>query len=137
LRHPAANNERSTGLFLAMGYHDALLRRLRVAHAERAQVMAHALHTHLPQVAFATVPGASSYWLAFPAAVDTRVLAAAAARRGVLIEPGDVFFADAAAAPRHYARLGFASIATDRIEPGLAELAAACAETFTSTTSRR
>ena len=29
LRHPAANNERSVGLFLAMGHHDALLRRLR------------------------------------------------------------------------------------------------------------
>ena len=137
LRHPAANNERSTALFLAMGYHDALLRRLRVAHAERAQVMAHALRAHLPHVAFATVPGASSCWLAFPPPADTRVLAAVAARRGVLVEPGDVFFADAAAAPRHYARLGFASIATDRIERGVAELAAACAETFTSTTSRR
>ena len=137
LRHPAANNERSTGLFLAMGYHDALLRRMRVAHAERAQVMAHALREHLPDVAFATVPGASSYWLAFAPPIDTRTLAGAAARRGVLIEPGDVFFADAAAAPRHYARLGFASIATDRIEPGVAELAAACSETFMSTTSRR
>jgi GntR family transcriptional regulator/MocR family aminotransferase len=136
LRHPAANNERSTGLFLAMGYHDALLRRLRVAHAERAQVMAHALRQHLPDVTFATVPGASSCWLGFPPAVDTRVLARAAARRGVLIEPGDVFFADAATAPRTFARLGFASIATDRIDGGVAALAAACAETFTSTTSR-
>ena len=43
LRHPAANNERSVGLFLAMGHHDALLRRLRQAYAERSQLVAAAL----------------------------------------------------------------------------------------------
>lgn len=37
LRHPAANNQRSAALFLAMGYHDALLRRLRRACAERSE----------------------------------------------------------------------------------------------------
>jgi GntR family transcriptional regulator/MocR family aminotransferase len=126
LRHPAANNERSAGLFLAMGYHDALLRRLRQAYAERAQVMAHALREHLPGVSFATVPGASSYWLRFDSGVDTRLLASGALERGVLIEPGDVFFADAA--PRPYARLGFAAIATERIEPGIAALADAYAQ---------
>ena len=137
LRHPAANNERSTGLFLAMGYHDALLRRLRQAYAERAQVMAHALRRHLPGVTFATVPGASSYWLRFDPAVDTRALAQAAARRGVLIEPGEVFFADAIEPPCQHARLGFASIATERIEPGVAELAAAHAELPVTTTTGR
>jgi GntR family transcriptional regulator/MocR family aminotransferase len=128
LRHPAANNERSTALFLAMGYHDALLRRLRQAYAERSALMAQALREHLPGVAFSTVPGASSFWLRFDPCVDTRALAQVAARRGVLIEPGDVFFAHDAEASRHYARLGFASIAPERIEPGLSELAAACAE---------
>jgi GntR family transcriptional regulator/MocR family aminotransferase len=129
LRHPAANNERSVALFLAMGYHDALLRRLRQTYAERAQIVATALARHLPYVAFRTVAGASSFWLKFPDGVDTRALAAAAERNGVLIEPGDVFFAADSvgkSAPRNYARLGFASIATERIEPGLATLAAAC-----------
>ena len=129
LRHPAANNERSVALFLAMGYHDALLRRLRRTYAERSPLLAEALARHLPQVAFHTVPGASSFWLEFPASVDTRALAAAAQRHGVLIEPGDVFFAaEALSAPRNYARLGFASIATERIEPGVAALARAYAE---------
>jgi GntR family transcriptional regulator/MocR family aminotransferase len=125
LRHPAANNERSVGLFLAMGYHDALLRRLKQTHAERAPAVAAALSRHLPQVAFRTVAGASSFWLRFPDAVDTRAVATAAERRGALIEVGDVFFA-ADLPPRNYARLGFASIATERIEPGLSALAAAC-----------
>jgi GntR family transcriptional regulator/MocR family aminotransferase len=131
LRHPAANNERSVGLFLAMGYHDALLRRLTRTYAERAPVVASALERYLPDVTFRTVAGASSFWLRFPESVNTRALAAAAILNGVLIEPGDVFFAaDSLAkyAPKNYARLGFASIATDRIEPGIAALAAAYAQ---------
>jgi len=132
LRHPAANNERSVGLFLAMGYHDALLRRLRQGYAVRSQRMAAALSAHLPDATFTTAAGASSYWLRFPAHVDTRTLAAEAAQRGVLIEPGDVFF-DAATdeqVPRNYARLGFASIDVSRIEPGIAALAAAYAVAY-------
>jgi len=130
LRHPAANNERSVGLFLAMGYHDALLRRLRQAYAERSQRMAAALATQLPDVTFTTVAGASSYWLRFPGHVDTRSLAREAAHLGVLIEPGDVFFDPNAAepVPFNYARLGFASIDVARIEPGLATLALARAK---------
>jgi GntR family transcriptional regulator/MocR family aminotransferase len=132
LRHPAANNERSVGLFLAMGYHDALLRRLRQAYVGRSQRMAAALSAHLPQVTFTTAAGASSYWLLFPAHVDTRALAADAAQRGVLIEPGDVFFAAATGeeVPRNHARLGFASIDASRIEPGIAALAAAYAAAY-------
>jgi GntR family transcriptional regulator/MocR family aminotransferase len=124
LRHPAANNERSVGLFLAMGYHDALLRRLKRTYAERAPLVAHALSRHLPDVVFHTVAGASSFWLRFPERIDTRTLAAAAQREGVLIEPGDIFFG-ADRPPRNYARLGFASIATEKIEAGIAALAAA------------
>jgi len=128
LRHPAANNERSAALFLAMGYHDALLRRVKQSCAERAAVLVDALARHLPGVAFRTVPGASSVWLSFGDGVDTRALAARAARRGVLIEPGDVFFAPDGEVPQGYARLGFAAIATARIEAGIAALAAAHAE---------
>jgi GntR family transcriptional regulator/MocR family aminotransferase len=134
LRHPAANNERSVGLFLAMGYHDALLRRLRQAYAERAQRMAAALSAHLPQVRFRTVAGASSFWLRFPEHVDTRAVAEQAAALGVLIEPGDVFF-DANArepVPLNYARLGFASIDSARIDPGIATLATACSRVTAS-----
>ena len=128
LRHPAANNERSVGLFLAMGHHDALLRRLRQSYAERSRIVADALSRHLPQVVFSTVAGASSFWLRFPDDVDTRTVAQEAARLGVLIEPGDVFFDATSGAPPpvNYARLGFASIDAARIDPGIATLAAAC-----------
>jgi GntR family transcriptional regulator / MocR family aminotransferase len=126
LRHPAANNERSVGLFLAMGHHDALLRRLRRAYAERSELVRASLQAHMPGVRFTTVSGASSFWLRFPDATDTRALADEAARLGVLIEPGDVFFApEAGAVPKNYARLGFASIDGARIDPGIETLAAA------------
>ena len=80
LRHPAANNERSVGLFLAMGYHDALLRRRKQTYADRSQRMAvaSALAAHLPQVDVhdgrrrVVVSGCAS-----PSGVDTRALAAA------------------------------------------------------------
>lgn len=121
LRHPAANNERSVGLFLAMGHHDALLRRLRQSYAERSQLMAAALAAHLPGVRFSTVSGASSFWLRFADGVDTRALAEAAARLGVLIEPGDVFF-HGAPPPRRAFRLGYASIESKAIEPGIRRL---------------
>jgi GntR family transcriptional regulator/MocR family aminotransferase len=49
------------------------------------------------------------------------LLAAAARAQGVVIESGDVFSMDAAAT-RHCFRLGFSSIRTDRIEPGIARL---------------
>jgi GntR family transcriptional regulator/MocR family aminotransferase len=116
-------------LFLAMGYHDALLRRLRHAYADRAQRVAEALRAHLPGVAFTTVAGASSFWLRFPEQGDTRRVADEAAKLGVLIEPGDVFFCAShdGGVPSNYARLGFASIDATRIAPGIAALATACA----------
>lgn len=121
LRHPAANNERSVGLFLAMGYHDALLLRLGHAYAERARIAVDALARHLPEVAHARYAGGSSLWLRFPENVDTRALAAAAESEGVLIEPGDIFFSETA--PAHFVRLGFSSIPAERIAGGIERLA--------------
>jgi hypothetical protein len=40
-------------------------------------------------------------------------------------------------APRNYARLGFASIATERVEPGVATLARAYAEVAVSHAAAR
>ena len=45
-----------------------------------------------------------------------------AAERGILIEPGDVFFL-CDDPPRKSFRLGFSSIPVDRIEPGVQTLA--------------
>jgi GntR family transcriptional regulator/MocR family aminotransferase len=119
LRHPPANNQRTVALFLADGHHDALLRRLSQLYKERWKAMGEALGRHLPECRWQATTGGTAFWIEGPAALDTRRLEAAAAKRGILIEPGEVHFLDAAAAPSNFFRLGFSSIATERIEPGL------------------
>ncbi|MEM7525703.1 MAG: PLP-dependent aminotransferase family protein, partial [Pseudomonadota bacterium] len=68
--------------------------------------------------------GGGGLWIEGPAGLNTRALAAAAHQRGVVIEPGDVFFADAPASSRFF-RLGLSIIPQTRVEEGIARLAMA------------
>lgn len=122
LRHPPANNERAVALFLSLGHHDSLVRRLSHAYKERWQVMGEALARHFPESARMPTFGGTSYWVRGPEDLDARTLVARAAGRGILIEPGDVFFLSDAP-PGNFFRLGFSSIPVDRIEPGIEALA--------------
>ncbi|HEX7390621.1 MAG TPA: PLP-dependent aminotransferase family protein, partial [Acidiphilium sp.] len=122
LRHPPANNQRAAALFLQLGHHDALIRRLAATFSERATTMTDALTTHLPELRFAPITGGSSLWVSGPDALDGRALAEIAERAGILIEPGDVFF-HVPTDPCPCFRAGFSSIPTDRIEPGIRKLA--------------
>jgi len=122
LRHPPANNQRTLALFLADGHHDALLRRLSQLYKERWRVMGAALTKHLPDCRWQPTTGGTAFWVEGPPGLDTRRLEAAAAKQSILIEPGEVHFLASETAPRNLFRLGFSSIATDRIEPGLARL---------------
>jgi GntR family transcriptional regulator / MocR family aminotransferase len=122
IRHPAANNQRTAALFLSLGYHEALTRRLAHIHRERSAALRRALERHLPDFTFRAGDGGSSYWLTGPASLDARKLAERAKERGVLIEPGDIFFSGASP-PLNHLRLGYSSIPAERIEAGIAELA--------------
>lgn len=122
LRHPPANNQRAAALFLSLGHHDALIRRLTHVLKDRSAALHAALARHLPDLAHSGGTGGSSYWIEGPSWLDSRALAETAKLHGILIEPGDVFFMGDAP-PRNFFRLGFSSIATARIEPGIAELA--------------
>ncbi|MGH8802122.1 MAG: aminotransferase class I/II-fold pyridoxal phosphate-dependent enzyme, partial [Casimicrobiaceae bacterium] len=123
LRHPSAFVQRAYALFLALGHHDALLRRLARAYPARAAALREAVYAHLPETQVVPVTGGASCWVSGPAWLDTRALAEEAAARGILIEPGDVFFMSDNP-PRNHMRLGFSSIEVDRIEPGIRELGA-------------
>jgi GntR family transcriptional regulator/MocR family aminotransferase len=122
LRHPPANNERAVALFLSLGHHDSLVRRLSHAYKERWQVMGQALARHLPESARMPTFGGTSYWVEGPDGLETQVLVERAAEQGILIERGDVFFLSDQP-PRNFFRLGFSSISVDRIEPGIETLA--------------
>ncbi len=122
LRHPPANNQRAVALFLSLGHHDSLVRRLSHAYKDRWRAMGAALAKHLPESSRMPVFGGTAYWVRGPETLDARELSKAAAARGVLIEPGDIFFLGERP-PRNYFRLGFSSIPVDRIEAGVKLLA--------------
>jgi GntR family transcriptional regulator/MocR family aminotransferase len=124
LRHPPSNNQRAAALFLGLGHYKSHLRRVTQALNERARLVDAALERHLPRWHRLRGAGASSFWLEGPPSLDCIALAEEAEKRGVLIEPGDVFFMGEAP-PRNFLRLGFASIGRERIEAGIAALAQA------------
>jgi GntR family transcriptional regulator/MocR family aminotransferase len=124
LRHPPANNQRAVALFLSLGHHEALVRRLSAAFAERRRKLVDAVASHLPEWQQTQAPGGTSLWLRGPNGADAYAIAETAARRGVVIEPGNRFF-DRPESRSRFMRLGISSIALQHIEPGIRELAAA------------
>lgn len=121
LRHPPANNQRTVALFLGRGYHDSLARRLSHTYKDRWQTMGRALERHLPDSARVPTFGGTSYWVRGPSGLDARRLARVAAQHEILIEPGDIHYMGERR-PRNCFRLGFSSIAVDRITPGIQRL---------------
>ena len=122
LRHPPMNNQRSVGLFLHRGYHDSLIRSLVQVYEERWKAVGEALHDYLPESAEPPVFGGSAYWVKGPDNLDARELKRLARERGVVIESGDIYF-HRDNSPQNYFRLGYSSIATERIRPGIERLA--------------
>ncbi len=117
-RHPPANNQRVTSIFIALGYYDSHIRRLREALRERWCVMRNALGEFMPEAKSADTVGGTSFWMKGPASLDAQKLADAALSRGVVIEPGkDLFYGEGA--PANFFRLGFSSIPTEKIRRGV------------------
>ncbi|PIW31206.1 MAG: 2-aminoadipate aminotransferase [Rhodospirillales bacterium CG15_BIG_FIL_POST_REV_8_21_14_020_66_15] len=123
LRHAPNNNQRTAALFLALGHHDSLVHKLQKAYRERWRIMGRALADHLPGWSKAPAFGGTSYWVSGPEGFDAGKLADRALDDGVIIEPGRVNFFARTEAPRNHFRLGFSSIAAERIEPGIRLLA--------------
>jgi GntR family transcriptional regulator/MocR family aminotransferase len=124
LRHPPANNQRAVALFLSLGHHEALVRKLSGAFSERRKRLIHAVTAFLPEWRGSAATGGTSLWLEGPPGVNASALAEMAASRSVLIEAGDRFF-DGGSTPTNFLRLGFSSISLQHIEPGIRELATA------------
>lgn len=121
LRHAPSNVQYATAQFLALGHHDALVHRLHKAYRARWQAMEAALKTHLPDITVSDSVGGTSVWCQGSAELDTDKLALAAAKEGILIDPGTIYFHQSPP-PRNCFRLGFSSIPLERIEPGIEKL---------------
>ena len=121
-RHTPNNNQRTVARFLALGHYDTMVHRLHRAYRARWQAMNEALTRHLPGSFEQPSFGGSSFWVHGPEGLDTEALDRRARARGVLIEPGRIFFFSENP-PTNYFRLAFSSVASERIEPGIRILA--------------
>ena len=123
-RHPPGNNQRLVAQFLALGYHNTLIGRLHKTYSNRWRIMKESLNKHLPGWAQDNGFGGTAIWVRGPKWLDSKELAEHALELGVIIESGHVFFANPPERCNHF-RLGFSSIPTERIEPGIRALAQA------------
>lgn len=119
MRHPPGHIQRTCAYFLALGHYDSHLNRLAQSYRRRRQAMAEAITATGLTMAGQSAFGGSSFWMRAPEGVDCDALALRLRQRGVLIEPGRIFF-DPAAAPTNYYRLAYSSIAQGRIAEGIA-----------------
>ncbi|MEM8792074.1 MAG: PLP-dependent aminotransferase family protein [Pseudomonadota bacterium] len=122
LRHPPGNNQRAAALFMANGHYDVLVRRIHRVYRARWEAMRAAIETSLPGWSQAPGFGGSSFWMTGADGFDSARLAERAMEEGVLIEPGDPFFARPGEGAPCF-RLGFSSIPAERIAEGIGILA--------------
>ena len=121
VRHASGHTQRAMALLIASGQYHRTIRRRRTHLSRSWEILRQALDDHL-QWDLDPPPGGVSIWVPAPEGVDCVRLAAAALERGVVVERGDIYFADPEA-NRHHLRLGFAAIDPARIEPGVEILA--------------
>ena len=122
VRHAPNNNQRTAALFLSLGHHDTLIRRLHKAYRTRWEIMGDALHTYFPNSTRIPSFGGTSFWVEGPRGLDSEDLATSAAAKSILIEPGRVNFG-VNPQPKNFFRLAFSSIEEKKIEPGIKLLA--------------
>ncbi len=129
LRHPNVFNQRVFALFIDQGYYHSMLRRQYQLHRQRGEILMQALQQYLPTWQASPLNGGSACWIDTSSEIDTSILAHYAANLGVFIEPGQAFFLEP---DKHkcFLRLGFGSIAADKIQTGIQYLAQATSEYY-------
>jgi len=115
--------QRTAAFFLSLGHYDAILGRQQRVLRERLNALRDALNYHLPQlVAIDPRSNGTAIWVEGPAGLSARQLANEAAKRGVLIEPADRFYAAPGAASNQF-RMGVTAIPAGKVREGVAILA--------------
>ena len=122
LRHPPGHIQRTLAYFLSRGHYDTQINRMGQAYRKRRAAMEDAIQRHGLEQAETGSFGGSSIWMKAPKGVNTTELAQVLKAQGVLIEPGQPFFAPEDRNTRFY-RLGYSSIPIPRIEAGIAKIA--------------
>ncbi|MEO1239043.1 MAG: PLP-dependent aminotransferase family protein, partial [Pseudomonadota bacterium] len=118
LRHPPGLIQRTAAYFLSLGHYGAQINRMRKAYQRRRAEMTTAIAAHGLDIAGKVGDGGSSFWMKAPERIDTEDLARRLHKRGVIIEPGKLFF-DPETAPNCHYRLAYSSIASAKIPDGI------------------
>jgi GntR family transcriptional regulator / MocR family aminotransferase len=121
-RHPPTNNAHIAGLFIAYGHHEAFIRKLNVTYRERRACLEAAFKKYLPHFQIMPSLGGSGAWIQGPPNLNSTDLAQRCAVRGVLIEPGDIFFGKSSPLCASFFRMGYSAISVDLVEAGVMEL---------------
>jgi GntR family transcriptional regulator/MocR family aminotransferase len=120
---PPRNNQRAMAHFIRLGHYDALTRGLHETFGRRWEALRVALNFYLPPwVALAPSHGGTVIWVQGSDGLDVAKLVDEAARRGVLVEPVDHFYA-LSRQPLNCFRMGVSGIPEDRIRIGVGKLA--------------
>ncbi|MBI1383861.1 MAG: aminotransferase class I/II-fold pyridoxal phosphate-dependent enzyme [Rhizobiales bacterium] len=122
VRHPPNLPQRTAALFIALGHYESMLMRYRRSLAVRWAEMRRSVRVHLPRHELMPSLGGSSVWLRGPEGFDANRLAREVLEEGVVLEPGDIYFADRDP-PRNCYRLGFSSIDVGAIDEGIRRIA--------------
>ena len=120
VRHPPSIVQETTAMFLAHGYHDMHLKNLRQIYSQRWHIMNAGIKQHLPMFSKGHASGGTSFWLTGPPHFDAEIFAKRLQKRGVLIEPGHIFFDKGA--QKNAFRIGFPSVAGNKINTGLQQI---------------
>ncbi|HEX3813602.1 MAG TPA: PLP-dependent aminotransferase family protein [Mycobacteriales bacterium] len=110
--------------FCVSGGLDESIKTVQVALAERSQRLGEALRREIPDARFTLPEGGYFLWLDLPEDVDVAKLLPAAAERGVAVVAGTDFLLTGG---DHSVRLAYSAVTPDRIDEGVARLAAAVA----------
>ncbi|MFA5965249.1 MAG: PLP-dependent aminotransferase family protein [Sphingomonas sp.] len=120
---PSRATQRIVSFFLSLGHQDALLVRQQRVLRARLNALRDALNYILPHVvAIDPVYNGSTMWVEGPADVSAAQLSVEAAKRGVLIEPGDRFYSNGTRATNYF-RIGVTGVAEEQIREGITLLA--------------
>lgn len=122
VRHPPLNNQRTAAFFLSLGYYDTFLMHLHETFEQRWIALRRAVNYYmLPYVEIAPAQGGTALWIRVASAINMKYLVQEAAKRGILIEPMEHYYA-AANVDDNFFRMGVTSIPHDRIREGVDKL---------------
>ncbi|GGQ44940.1 aminotransferase-like domain-containing protein [Couchioplanes azureus] len=122
---PGMVSEAIVHQFCVSGDIDRSIQTVSAALAERAQVLAASIRTHIPGATFTEPDGGYFLWVDLPEDVDVDALFPVAMKKGVAIVKGSDFLLDGG---KHSVRLAFSAVTVDQIDEGVRRLAEAIAE---------